>query len=168
MRIHRAVGVQINRVVVTWAEQCGVEHVHAVGRADDDDLRERSDAVHLVEQSREHTQLHAVARRQAGRRLRWDRFDLIRAGVGVKKNGLVVVGIKCVMFSFAGTAAAVAMCISVAFINAELYLAKAIVDRLTTDTGHLIPALHKHAIFLVPSLPLHTCVHVASAHVVLK
>ena len=44
------------------------------------------------------SQLHAVVRRQAERRLRWDRVDRIHAGVGVNKDGLVIVGIKCVMF----------------------------------------------------------------------
>eukprot|EP00039_Didymoeca_costata_P007517 m.100707 g.100707 ORF g.100707 m.100707 type:complete len:916 (-) comp13720_c0_seq5:44-2791(-) len=68
------------------------------------------------------------------------------------------VGVKCVIFEFGdSTILAVLMCSSVLWINAELYLAKTLIDALTSEPGHLIKDLHVHPLHFVPKLPLHTC-----------
>jgi hypothetical protein len=56
-----------------------------------------------------------------------------------------------------GIISAVLMCLTAVWINAELYLAKHLVDMLTKENGVLLPDLHPHALFYQPKMPLHNC-----------
>lgn len=67
------------------------------------------------------------------------------------------VGVKCVSYHFTNRLTTVLMCLTVAWINLELFVLKNLVDLITKEKGIDVPDLHPHAVFFVEKLPLHSC-----------
>lgn len=72
----------------------------------------------------------------------------------------VYVGIKCLDFKFNGRfrdVQAVLMCLSVVFVNLEVWLVRTIVEESTRDDGLYLPHMHSHPLFFDNSLARHWC-----------
>eukprot|EP00040_Diaphanoeca_grandis_P023777 m.129827 g.129827 ORF g.129827 m.129827 type:complete len:898 (-) comp29434_c0_seq1:80-2773(-) len=69
----------------------------------------------------------------------------------------VYVGIKCVSYDYQDDLMAALMCITVGWINIELYLIKSLVEKITNEDGYIEPKIHHHPLHYVPKLPLHNC-----------
>lgn len=67
------------------------------------------------------------------------------------------VGVKCVSYDFPDSLSSILMCLSVAWINLEVYLLKNLMDIITRDKGIRNNAIHNHPLFYVSKLPFHTC-----------
>eukprot|EP00038_Savillea_parva_P030911 m.81314 g.81314 ORF g.81314 m.81314 type:complete len:1003 (+) comp9403_c0_seq1:317-3325(+) len=67
------------------------------------------------------------------------------------------IGVKCVKFHFDTTFTTILMCITVLWVNVELFLLKNLIDILTRDREVDAPALHHHPLYFVKKLPLHSC-----------
>ena len=67
---------------------------------------------------------------------------------------------KCLDFRFQGRFAdveAVFMCLSVLFVNVEVWLVRTLVEEATRDDGLFLPGVHAHPLFFDGTLARHWC-----------